>query len=230
MSCLSPNYFPIPQRVWSRNENACAYFTNNTGFVKDPLTGNAILLPDYDIQQKIQYKGNILQYKINSSNLTQNQKYSQICKNKWCNRTKCFATQSQTYTNPNTSSFLRISTGVTLIPYGNNPTYNFYNPFDCSINTLPPTNILDGGSLIGTTIVQPCNNTILYKTYQTNSALTTASDVPGVQKVLSYNPKQPTYYPRNKLIQSSSGNKFPTNYKFLVSANSRKPIHKFNNY
>lgn len=83
MSCLGPYYNPNPTREWFRYENRC---------------------PDKYILSTYQYKkGNILQYKGNSSNLTKNQRYSQIAKGMWTNRTKSWATQSDKYTNPNTN-------------------------------------------------------------------------------------------------------------------------------
>jgi hypothetical protein len=53
-------------------------------------------------------KGNILQYKANSSNLTKRQKYSKIAKGQWVNRNTTWATQStRGYTNPNTTNLKR---------------------------------------------------------------------------------------------------------------------------
>ncbi len=68
------------------------------------LTEEDILLPDME-----QRKGNILQYKDNSSNLTNQERYAQIMKGSWTNRTKTFATQSVDYTNPNTHGFKRVN-------------------------------------------------------------------------------------------------------------------------
>ena len=94
-------YNPLPQRVWSRVQNPCTSldltkFSYNSVYI--PLTGKTTSLASADIQEKIQYKGNILQYKANSSQITKKQKYSQISNALWCNRTKVFATQTQTYT------------------------------------------------------------------------------------------------------------------------------------
>lgn len=53
-------------------------------------------------------KGNVLQYKANSSNLTQAQRYSKIAQGKWTNRNTTWATQNlRGYTNPNTTSLKR---------------------------------------------------------------------------------------------------------------------------
>ena len=101
------SYNPNPPRVWSRVQNQCTYTiagTYQTVYV--PLNNKTELLAVANYQDKILYKGNILQYKKNSSNLTKNQRYSQISKGNWTNRTKTFATQSQTYSNPNTTGLL----------------------------------------------------------------------------------------------------------------------------
>jgi hypothetical protein len=53
-------------------------------------------------------KGNVLQYKANSSNITKAQRYSKIAKGQWINRNTTWATQStRGYTNPNTTSLKR---------------------------------------------------------------------------------------------------------------------------
>ena len=232
MSCLGPGYEPKPPRIWSRVENPCAYFSNFTGKVVSPFTGELVTLEEADSYEKIQYKGNILQYKKNSSNLTQKQKYSQICKGMWTNRTKTWATQGQNTTNPNTHSYSRSNAGVVVIPTGNAPagsSANYYNPFDCSANMFPTT-IPDGGTLLGTTTVAPCSGVVIKKTQTINCNLGSCSDVPGQPVVLCWNPNFQTYYPKRRLTMSNSGNKFPVNYKFLVSANSIPAHNKLNNY
>lgn len=104
---LGPGYNPHPTREWSRVENRPPD-DFNIGNVFIPLLG--IYIP----QQKLPYetqmlaKGNILQYKKNSSNLTINQRYSKIAKGQWVNRTTTWATQSDSLTNPNTTSLKRV--------------------------------------------------------------------------------------------------------------------------
>jgi len=98
MSCLGPNYNPQPPREWSRFENNCAYVNN-----PNPINVQNGRVYAYEVQRK----GNILQYKKNSSNLTKQQRYSQIARGMWTNRTTTWATQTQTYTNPNTNSLRR---------------------------------------------------------------------------------------------------------------------------
>lgn len=85
-------YFPIPTRTWYRVQNNCfdldsTYYGNKLDMLK---------------------KGNVLQYKANSSNLTKTQKYSLIAKGQWTNRNTTWASQStRGFTNPNTTSLKR---------------------------------------------------------------------------------------------------------------------------
>ena len=116
MSCLDPSYNPIPTRLWSRVQSRCSLV-----IPINPIT------PAQAITIQMQSKGNALQYKKNSSNLTKQQQYALIAQGKWTNRTKTWATQgasssknntpvmstSSDYTNPNTSNLQRV--GNTLI-------------------------------------------------------------------------------------------------------------------
>jgi len=71
---------------------------------------------NFSLENQAMYrKGNILQYKANSSNLTKNQKYSQIARGMWTNRTKTWATQSDKYTNPNTNYLKRNNNSTVVV-------------------------------------------------------------------------------------------------------------------
>jgi len=113
MSCLGTNYLPNPPHTWYRVQNSMC--TTPTGdidlnqLVRSPLTGKYIPLKLLDYDLSMLKKGNILQYKINSSNLSQTQRYSKIAQGKWTNRNTTWATQSQTYSNPNTNSLKRVN-------------------------------------------------------------------------------------------------------------------------
>jgi septal ring factor EnvC (AmiA/AmiB activator) len=96
MSCFGQNYNPEPTREWSRYENPCAYSNN-------PL----VLYNGIAYKLDVLKKGNVLQYKKNSSNITKQQRYAQIARGLWTNRTTTWATQTQSYTNPNTNSLKR---------------------------------------------------------------------------------------------------------------------------
>ena len=147
------NYLPIPPRVWSRVQNPCTYAITDNSYnsIYIPLINETTSLAQANYLEKVQYKGNILQYKGNSSRITKNQKYSQISKGLWANRTKVYATQTQTYTNPNTIGLARVN--YTNIPFPNqivgSPNnisgpfqYGIPNPFDCSTNTIQKTPVL----------------------------------------------------------------------------------------
>ncbi len=116
MSCLAPDYNPNPTRTWSRVQSSCSLVIPTIPITKDQV-----------IALQMRRKGNVLQYKENSSNLTKQQQYSLIAQGKWTNRTKTWATQgasatknntpvmstSSDYTNPNTHNLPRA--GNTLI-------------------------------------------------------------------------------------------------------------------
>jgi len=97
MPYLGSDYNPKPPREWYRFENQCTY-SNAPVQIQN---GQAYLL-------EVLKKGNVLQYKKNSSNITKQQRYAQIAKGMWTNRTTNWATQTQSYTNPNTGSLKRV--------------------------------------------------------------------------------------------------------------------------
>lgn len=86
-------YLPNPPRAWSRVQNSCPDTDNNAFLAEKTAMLN---------------KGNVLQYKKNSFDLTKSQKYSKIAKGQWVNRNTTWATQStRGYTNPNTTGLKR---------------------------------------------------------------------------------------------------------------------------
>jgi hypothetical protein len=109
MSCFDPNYNPNPTRTWFRVDNQCQIPSTSDGRVY--IQALKIYVPIEEVSYYIQLlrKGNILQYKNNSSNLTKNQKYSQIAKGKWNQRKTTYASQTDSYTNPNTTCMQRIN-------------------------------------------------------------------------------------------------------------------------
>lgn len=127
MTCYNNCYLPIPPRAWSRVQNSCSLIAD---------------LNDDNIQflgEKIAMlnKGNVLQYKANSSNLTQSQRYSKIAQGKWTNRNTTWATQStRGYTNPNTTSLKRSGNviNVAIDPI----TGAIIGPTDASVTCLKP--------------------------------------------------------------------------------------------
>jgi hypothetical protein len=118
MSCFNGKcYLPRPPRVWSRVQNSCSLITDtdNTTLVRDPYTGQFVTTLVLAENINMLNKGNVLQYKANSSNLTKSQKYSKIAKGQWVNRNTTWATQStRGYTNPNTTSLKRSGNVVNI--------------------------------------------------------------------------------------------------------------------
>ena len=104
------SYLPIPPRAWSRVQSQCTYVNPDSSYnsIYIPLINKTVSPGEALYYDKLQYKGNILQYKNNSIGLSKRQKYAQIAKGLGPSRTKVFATQTQTYTNANTSSLYRV--------------------------------------------------------------------------------------------------------------------------
>ena len=117
MSAECPgNYLVLPPREWYRFQNRCSTSTVNpfadfnarkVNYI--PFVNRIVNPEDYIYEQANLQKGNVLQYKKNSSNLTKKQRYAQIAKGAWTNRTKTWASQSQTTTIPNTNSLKRVN-------------------------------------------------------------------------------------------------------------------------
>ena len=232
---MSYNYLPIPPRAWSRVQSPCTYTIPGSTYSQSyiPLTNQTVSQAEADYQEKLLYKGNILQYKNNSSRLTKKQRYTQLAKGLGPNRTKVFATQSETYTNPNTTGLLRVNSQKfpfpnQLVGEPNNISgpfqYNVPNPNGCPtgyINNDCSGNCLeDGGNLVCGTYVNQCTGQIIkagnpqvlqcYPTY--------CSDVPGTLQLLCWSSKLNTWFPRQRLTMNNSGNQFPEGYKGFVSA------------
>ena len=166
MSCLGQNYNPNPTRDWSR-VNTCQTQT---------FSPNVLLTVE-------QYnKGNILQYKKNSSNLTKNQRFSQIAKGMWTNRTKVFAVQGETYTNPNIRQFRRVNNSANIFLVSGLDT-NL--PITCDPNT--PINqivIPNGGALLCNQTENLCTGVVTIKPEQPTCYPSSNSDVPGREVLL----------------------------------------------
>jgi len=219
------SYDPIPPRVWSRVQNPCTFILPDDQYLSSyiPLTGQTVSQGQADYEMKQLYKGNILQYKGNSARLTKSQKYSQLARCSGPNRTKVFATQSETYTNPNTTGLLRQN--FITYPFPNDivgAPNNISGPFAYNIpnpNNCPGFSIQDGGTLVCGTYVNPCSGEIIKNklTPPTICNPASASNVPG-SAILCWNVKAQTWFPRQRYVMNNSTNKWPINYKGLVSA------------
>jgi len=186
-------------------------------------------LAQANYQNQLLNKGNILQYKKNSAQLTKKQKYTQLVKGLGPSRTKVFATQTDTYTNPNSSGLLRVN--YTDIPFPNQIVgqpnnisgpfqYNVQNPFNC-----PGSALQDGGNLVCGTYANPCSGEIITTTVQSATICnpTYCSDVPGIPIELCWNKKINSWYPKQRYTMNNSTDKWPQNYKEFVSALKPEP-------
>ncbi len=219
------NYNPVPPRVWSRVQNPCTFIvpgdTYQTAYI--PLTGQTVPLGQANYEIQLLNKGNVLQYKGNSARLTKTQKYSQLARCAGPNRTKVYATQSQTYTNPNMTGLLRV--GYSSYPYPNQIVgvpnnisgpfiTGLQNPFDCSTNVIQ-----DGGTLVCGTYANPCTGQIIQN--NNGSALicnpSSASNVPGFS-ILCWNNKLDSWFPKPRYFMNNSTSKWPQGYKGFISA------------
>lgn len=112
-SCCVFNYYtktvynPNPPRLWSRFNYVC------------PCSpGQPSCSTDYDKLNE-RRKAEILKYKANSSCITKNQQYANAASNRWLtSRKRSWATQTVSYTNPNTSSLERV--GDVIVCNNNN--------------------------------------------------------------------------------------------------------------
>ena len=202
MSCYN-NYLPQPPRDWSRVQNTCVQLSISEADKIAMLN-----------------KGNVLQYKANSSNLTKAQKYSKIAKGQWINRNTTWTTQSaRGYTNPNTTSLKRTGNvvNVALNPISGAIIGPTLEPLTCPLIPInsKPLVIQDGGVLICSVQEDVCTGNTKSTISQKICNPTTDSDVPGQIQDLCWNDGIQTWYPRQRYIMTNSGNKFPYNYKFV---------------
>jgi hypothetical protein len=116
MSCYNNKcYLPDPPRAWSRVQNSCSLVTDIIDTFVVPYTNEVVSASVFAQKMAMLEKGNILQYKANSSNLTKAQRYSKIAKGQWVNRNTTWATQStRGYTNPNSTSLMRSGNVVNI--------------------------------------------------------------------------------------------------------------------
>ena len=119
MSCLGPDYNPNPTKEWYRFQNRCPTINNVSSanevnlILEDPVN---VVPQTYEYNVAVYKKGNVLQYKKNSADLTQKQRYSQIAKGMWTNRTKTWSSQSESVTNPNSDLLKRVNYNTVLVP------------------------------------------------------------------------------------------------------------------
>jgi len=113
MSCDNKNYLPQPPREWSRVQNSCSVSTeyDTNALVQLPYSKEKVPIETLGFYLQMLNKGNVLQYKNNSGNLTFSQKYSKIAKGQWVNRNTTWAIQGINGQNSNPNSQMLKRTG-----------------------------------------------------------------------------------------------------------------------
>ena len=104
MSCLGPGYDPTPPRRWIRYQNQCS----------KPYAPSLSL--EEILRLQMANKGNILQYKKNSSRWTKSQKYSYIANRQFTS----WASQSETNSDPNIGLLDRVNSRYIIAPNSSN--------------------------------------------------------------------------------------------------------------
>jgi len=110
--CLAKNYLPNPPRLWERTHATCEIIYQNideNGMVFMPFFNKMVPASKVGGLLRMLYKGNILQYPSpsTSTGFTKKMNYARICKGFGKHRKKSWATQTDTYTSPNTSYLQR---------------------------------------------------------------------------------------------------------------------------
>lgn len=220
MSCLAPGYDPSITRAWSRVQHSCTYpdtsGNTSTSTIYVPILKKYVPVSSVASELAMLNKGNILQYKKNSSNLTKKQRFAKIAQGQWTNRTTCWATQTVKYTEPNTRLLKRVNIPNNIYLNGTVTS----NPITCD-TTTPKDEIIiaQGGVLLCNEQENPCTGVTIKQPPRELCHPTSASDVPGKIIPLCYNDSLPTYYPRQQYTMNTSGDKWPQGYKDLISGN-----------
>ena len=240
MACDGKTYIPNPPRLWNRVQLPCSSYNLSS--------------QEYH-RYSMMKKGNILQYKKNSSCFTKKQIYSLIVQKKWTNRNTTWATQNDRgYTNPNNKMLKRNNTvninistptivetvkPITCPTYttttndvlpnnqsgsggdeGPNPELPPEEPETVNGGTVlpsipnedvPPQEIIvsDLGTLSCNIVVNPCTSYTEIKQANQFYHPTSDSDVPGPIKLLYWDERTQTWYPREQRTMNSSNNKWP---------------------
>lgn len=194
---------PIPSRTWSRVQGPCSLFidaeTRNTETVTIPLTGKVVSRSQLGHELAMLNKGNVLQHKHNSSNLTQKQRYALIAKGKWINRTTWGSQSANGYTNPNIKNLQRVN----------------YVSIPIDIGAAEPIIIKDLGNLVCGTIENPVTGAVFTQPQGDKCFPSSYSDVPGPITNLCWNDGIIPWFPKTRYTMSNSSDKFPINAALL---------------
>jgi len=212
---------PSPTRTWNRFQGECSLFVDSNSSINQnqtvtiPLTGKVVSAGNLAQELAMLNKGNVLQYKKNSSNLTKKQQYALIAQGKWVNR-KTWATQSASgYTNPNTKSLQRVNSVDLAIDVG----------------AAEPIIIQDLGNLVCGTLENPITGQVIFRQPNNDFCFPTyCSDVPGPITDLCWNDGIVPWFPKTRTTMPVSGDKFPVNATLISAAVIDPPILTLESY
>lgn len=116
--CLARKYLPQPPRVWLRSTGICEiiYQNDENGTVYLPYFNKNVSVNEAIYLKKMLYKGNILQYSSQATQLggyTKKMNYARIAKGFGKFRKRGWASQTDSYTSPNVNSFHRENFTIT---------------------------------------------------------------------------------------------------------------------
>lgn len=199
----------MTNRYWSRVTNRCLYDNENTS--EEIIIQNRIFAENYA-------KGNVLQYKKNSANFTKMQKYSRIAQGyTFYGPRRTYATQSDTYTNPNTQMLARVGYETIEI----NPFTNIYRGTLTGISNQcnNGTTYKNGGTLICGSFEKPCSNqpTNIIPINRIICRPGSDSDVPGSRSFTCWNPRWPTTYTNVRRKMDNAENGIPLSTKYYLT-------------
>jgi len=185
MSCFNKQsyyYLPQPARLWSRVQNSCSFVSEDDNeLVRVPYSNKLVHRSNIAHEMAMLQKGNILQYKANSSQLTQKQRYSKIARGQWTNRNTTWATQStRGYTNPNSTSLKRSGNKFNLAINPNTGT--IIGPTTLPLTCPEPTNIPINNTLppiqSNTHIILPLPHPVIHEDTDDFMPLIEVEDIP----------------------------------------------------
>jgi hypothetical protein len=208
MSCLGNAYLPVPPRVWNRVQARCSLENTDDAYI------NYLQLNE---EANMLNKGNVLQYKNNSSNLTKNQKYAKMARGQWTNRQITWASQSQTVSNPNTKLLKRNGATRVIIDPITGTTTPTDLPLSCPLNTNMDRTLViqEGGTMQCNVQENPCTGQVVVQPSGSAYFPTTDSDVPGPVKQLFWKNGTQTWYPKPRKTMNTSTTKWPVGAKHI---------------
>ena len=208
-----------------------ANFDNNEGLWYSECTEQIIPCSTDFVLLNERRKAEILKYKANSSNITKKQQYANAASNRWLTgRKRSWATQTVTYTNPNTSALQRV--GNVLVCNNNNVRCTLTSGADvpgkvqplCYDPTVPlynykvTTTYNGGGGKYGLYKISPIlsNFPSITKTYQTDTTFTltppTSTNNPATFTYTSTNTSVATVNPNTGLVAIVGASGPPPSY------------------